>query len=896
MLKLVNIKKDYVMSDEVVHAIKGVSVNFRRNEFVAILGPSGCGKTTLLNIVGGLDRYTSGDLIINGKSTKQYKDRDWDAYRNHSIGFVFQSYNLIGHITVLANVELALTLSGVGRKERRRRALDALKIVGLADKAKKRPNQLSGGQMQRVAIARALVNDPEILLADEPTGALDSETSVQVMDLLKEVAKDRLVIMVTHNPELAEEYATRIIKMNDGKLIHDSKPYEGEPLDALKAYLEKKNTTNLNKKTSMSFFTALGLSFNNMMTKKARTFLISFAGSIGIIGIALIMSVSFGFNNYISSVETDAMSTYPMVIYETSSSASLLDAIGNRPNHDLPQYGDDEEVVENSFVSDLLSSTLEINHSDTKSFKAYIESEPIQEKYGDLYNGIQYSYNEDLEIYKKLDITTGKLNDKLTNLTNLEDPYSYLLQAMEVYRTDDPSWTSQMNSVYNAIISAPLGDGTSIKSKIISQFSAFNFSPFTELLDNQELLNNQYDILSGHLPNAYNEVVITVNSYNEINDYLLFGAGVKDPSYLMSKLIYANMSQITMPIPGFSLPKPSDGPKFRHSFEDMLGLTFSVGLKTQRYKKVEDTTKTLGYYYEDQYSSDAMKNIIDNSLELKVVGIVRNKPSVNTASINGVIGYSPDLYHYLVEQSMNPSDYTFEGADVLKDQLANPTVDVLTGEAFETDLVANPDANSEAANKIKFGYVDESTPSEIRIYPKSFEAKEKLEEMIKEYNDTRTDKSNKVTFSDTVGALFSSFQTIIDSVGYVLIAFVSISLIVSSIMIGIITYVSVLERTKEIGVLRSVGARKIDISRVFDAETLITGLTAGLLGIGIAFLLDIPIMLIINSLTGLALVVTVPWYGALILPIISVILTLISGLIPASIAAKKDPVVALRSE
>ena len=895
MLKLKNIKKDYIMTDESVHAIKDLSINFRKNEFVAILGPSGCGKTTLLNIIGGLDRYTSGDLFIKGRSTKQYKDLDWDVYRNHSIGFIFQSYNLIGHISVLANVEIALTIAGVKKQERKERALRALEIVGIKDKAKKRPNQLSGGQMQRVAIARALINDPEILLADEPTGALDSETSVQIMELITEIAKDRLVIMVTHNPELAQKYATRIVTMSDGEIVTDSAPYDGETVEIIETKKVEKETQEVvepakKSKTSMSFMTALGLSFNNMMTKKGRTVLVSFAGSIGIIGIALILSVSYGFNNYIESVESDAMSTYPLIVSAKSSSSSLLSSFSSGTKHELSQYSDKDQVVENSFMTDLFTSVNEVTENDTRSFKTFLEKPETIEKYSEHWNDIQYVYSQSLEIYKKLDINTGSLTEGIVNLSDLDDKYSYLGQAIDTYRTDDPTWSAAKNESFKTLISMGT-PGSTIKDSISSIFRTLSFSPFSELLDNSQLLNSQYDVLTGHLPKAYNEVVLTVNSYNEINDYSLFGTGVKDASYLTSQLIYNAVSQqfgAANP-----LPKPSKSPKFKKSFSDLLNLTFSVGLKTQRYEKVDDASTELGYKYKSIYEDTSMKNIIDSSLELKVVGIVRAKPDVSISSIGGAIGYSPDLYTHLINQAIDPTEGgIFDEATILKDQLANPDYDVLTGNIFVTGGL---EQNNLLNNKLDFGYVDESHPNEIRIDRKNCDGKRVITEMINEYNDS-VPAAQKVTVSDNIGALFSTFQVIIDAVSYILIAFVSISLVVSSIMIGIITYVSVLERTREIGVLRSVGARKKDISRVFNAETLITGLAAGLLGVGLAYLIDIPIMLIINALAGLNLLITVPWYGAVLLPLISVVLTLIAGLIPSSMAANKDPVVALRSE
>ncbi len=893
MLKLKGIHKDYVMTDEVVHAIRDLDLDFRRNEFVAILGPSGCGKTTLLNIIGGLDRYTKGDLIIEDKSTKQYKDHDWDMYRNHSIGFVFQSYNLIGHISVLANVELALTLAGISRTERKARALEVLTIVGLKDKAKKKPHQLSGGQMQRVAIARALINNPKILLADEPTGALDSETSTQVLNLLKEVSENRLVIMVTHNKELAEKYATRIIKMSDGKIIDDSRPFTSEVLEQPKIQKTKKpiiKTKNKKVKNSaMSYATALGLSFNNMMTKKGRTILVSFAGSIGIIGIALILSVSFGFNNYISSVESDAMSTYPMTVYASSNMNSLLSAVSSRTTHELPEYSDKEEIVENAFISNMLANSIEVTKNDTTAFKAFLEKDETVAKYGNLWNGIQYTYSQNLQIYKKIDIETNAIVNEIINLSDLDDPYSYLGKAIETYRTDDPTWTPTKAEIFKKFLNHSSDGKPSMKDSVEQSFKNLNFNAFTELLNNEKLLNNQYDILAGHLPTAYNEVVLTVDSYNEINDYLLFGLGIKDASYLMSKMIYVQMSSASIPFLG-TLPEPASPPTLKKSFSDLLNLTFSVGIKTQRYDKTIDSTTELGYHYDYQYDDEVeMKDRIDNSLELKIVGILRNKPDVNIASIKGAIGYSPELLPYLIEQTSSPSTGGYyEDATVLKDQIANPELDVLSGEEFVFP-------NKYETNLDDFGYIDKDHPEEIRIYPKDFESKQKITQMIQDYNEM-VGEEGKITVSDMVGELFTSFQVIVDAVSYILIAFVSISLIVSSIMIGIITYVSVLERTKEIGILRSVGARKKDISRVFTAETLITGLLAGIIGVGSAFLLDIPIMFLINHFAKLNLLITVPWYGALVLPIISVILTLLAGLIPSSLAAKKDPVIALRSE
>lgn len=897
MLKLVDIKKDYVMSDEIVNALKGVSINFRRCEFVAILGASGCGKTTLLNIVGGLDRYTSGDLLIEGKSTKNYKDNDWDTYRNHSIGFVFQSYNLIQHISVLANVELALTISGVDKQERRKRALDVLNKVGLKGKEKKKPNQLSGGQMQRVAIARALINNPEIVLADEPTGALDSETSIQIMELLKEVSKDRLVIMVTHNPDLAYKYANRIVKMSDGLLVDDSNPYEGETNEELEKAKSLKQANNENKGskklTSMSFLTALGLSFNNLMTKKARTFLISFAGSIGIIGITLILSLSYGFNNYIKEIQTNSMSTYPLIINKESfaSPTSLIFGGFGGTTDNLEKYPDSDIVSENSNMTDILSELIKKQHNDTQSFKTYIESDENIEAFRAVSNDIQYVYNTKLNIFATTDYDGGPLSEprRLAPVNDAHhDSYMYQANTYRSYNGEplDPIREAIYQTGYNMVV-----------GQLASMMSIGGGNPFGTLMNNQPLLEEQYDLLEGHFPTNINEVVIKVDQYNRISDMFLYGVGLKDISYMISQFIYENLNNPTGDIDVGAIPefpKPAEDPKYQTTFDDLMNLSFTLMLDTQTYEKVNDDS-TLKFHYENKYPNtdydkDYLMDVLNESFKLDVVGIIRPKKGVAMDSFMGCIGYHPDLYKYVAEQTSNPSDVTYLNDTIVKDQLANQDYNVLTGEAFDLENGENISNNLSS-----FGYINYSYPDQILIYPKSFESKNEIMKLIDEYNDKVSDKK-RITVTDNVGTMLDSVQIIVDSISYVLIAFVSISLLVSSIMIGIITYVSVLERTKEIGVLRSIGARKKDVSRVFNAETLIIGLTAGLLGIGIASLLNIPIMLIINHLTEIGILVIIPWVGAIVLPLISVLLTLLAGLIPSSIAAKKDPVIALRSE
>lgn len=902
MLQLKNIVKTYVTGDTEVHALKGVSINFRANEFVSILGHSGCGKTTLLNIVGGLDQYTSGDLVIKGKSTKEYKDKDWDAYRNHSIGFVFQSYNLIMHQTVLQNVELALTLSGVSKSERRRRAKEVLEKVGLGSQIHKKPNQMSGGQMQRVAIARALINDPEILLADEPTGALDTETSVQIMDLLKEIASDRLVIMVTHNPELAEKYSTRIIKLLDGEVKDDSMPYTDEEVE--KETYEAVDPKSLKHKR-MSYFTALNLSFNNLLTKKGRTILTSFAGSIGIIGIALILSLSDGFRNYIKNVEEDTLSTYPLEITDESIDMSAMMGMMMGTEMKSSEEHDMDKVYSNNFIGDYMNTMLgEVKINDMVSFKEYIENGDGKE-IKDYTSDIMYTYG----------ITVNAYSSDTSE---------------EIYQVN-PS--TVMNSI-------GMGSVADMHNTGMTPVNATNI--WSEMISNQELLESQYDVVAGKWPTSYNEVVIVVSEYNEITDYELYSLGLRDVKELQDMMGAALKGE----------SKTFDNTSY--TYEELLGLTFKVIPSSDFYAYDEKA----GCYVDMSDDAAYLKEKIDNGVDIKVSAIVRPNKDATVHSITTTIGYRHDLVEKLMDMAKE--------SDVGKAQLEKPDINVFTGYEFGADLSeASKEAAEQSSNEMKeemgmagmsdeelaaymagmseeemvafiktiqessaemqqnmsqemslselnsvedatyddnlisLGIAYENDPKVIRIYPVDFESKEKIIDIIEEYNDNvraAGEDEKEISYTDMVGTMMSSVSTIINSISYVLMAFVAISLVVSSIMIGIITYISVLERTKEIGVLRSIGASKKDISRVFNAETIIVGFVAGLLGIIVTVLLNIPINMIINHLAGLSNVAKLPVAGGVILILISVILTMIAGLIPSRVASKKDPVEALRSE
>lgn len=908
MLELINIKKVYGKDDSAVHALKGVSIKFRKNEFVSILGQSGCGKTTMLNIIGGLDQYTSGDLIINGVSTRDFKDSDWDTYRNHSIGFIFQSYNLIPHQTVLANVELALTLSGISKNERKRRAVQALDKVGLRSHMHKRPNQLSGGQMQRVAIARALINNPDILLADEPTGALDSETSVQVMDLLKEIAKDRLVIMVTHNPELAEEYSTRIIRLRDGNLVGDSNPFDEKEAFLTTAYDEKKKNIRRKKKSSMSFWTAMSLSFNNLMTKKGRTFLTSFAGSIGIIGIALILAVSTGVNAYINAIEQSTMSSYPLQIHQnTMNPSSMMSSLMQSTNTQTGPRDPDKIYSSQIMVQMMSMMTESVATNNLEKFKGFLDSNP------DIWNyctDIKYSYSADLNTYLIMEDGSYK---------NSSQGMNKMYESMGV---------SGVSKEMMSGMAAMMGNMGSVTG-------------WTELIGSTETIMKEYELVDGKYPEKYNEIVLIVDENNQISDYTLYVLGIRDFAEVeeyMRHLIEAHINGTEV---DYEIPATN------YTFDEIYDFDFKVLLDSDHYIIEDEIIRKL------DSSQDTDKEILDNrvrnALDLKIVGIVRPADdSMNMTNI-GTIGYMSSLMDEVIAK-VNKSD-------VVKAQLNNKEVDMFTGIRFDSkgytiddfpelkkiieklpstdtsfiidwilkelnipyigDIItqyvptdvnslvnmilayANKDkvtTNTYSGNLKRLGYIDVENPSSISIYPKDFESKEKINELIAEYN-SRQHEDDKIIYTDTVALLMSSVTTIVDAISYVLIAFVAISLVVSSIMIGIITYISVLERTKEIGILRAIGASKKDIARVFNAETLFVGLVAGIIGIVCSLGLIVLINIILYHFTGIAtLKAVLEPIPAIILILISMGLTFIAGLFPSKTASNKDPVIALRTE
>ena len=913
MLILKNITKDYVTGDTTVRALNDVSINFRESEFVSILGPSGCGKTTMLNLIGGLDKYTSGDLVINGKSTKNFTDENWDTYRNHSVGFVFQSYNLIPHQSVLANVELALTLSGVSKKERRERAIEALKQVGLGDHINKRPNQMSGGQMQRVAIARALINNPDILLADEPTGALDSETSVQIMELLKEISKNKLIIMVTHNPDLAYEYSNRIIKCVDGKVIDDSNPFEPEAQDFENEKTKAEEEKKKGRKPSMSMATAFGLSIRNLGTKKGRTFLTAFAGSIGIIGIALVLALSTGIQNYVDKVQNDTLMAYPMSIErEAVNTDSMMGAVMGMGQEML----DSSNVLDKVYVNDMFTELVKtfVAQSSTnniKSFKKYIDDN--WDAFSALCNDIQFKYSTPLNIYKA-DTTDGavKVNP---NSAMAEMSSSMMMPGME-------------NFISTSMLDA-----------------------WIELIGDNDVVSRQYDVIYGRLPEAKNEVVLMVDANNEINELLLYALGIRDQNQLSSDIMGS-----------LSGDKDFAGEDKEFSYEDICNMKFKLVLNCDYMVKDEKT----GLWSDKSSNTTYVKKLIENGLEINIVGIIRpDKNNVLSVGTGG-IGYTTELMEYALEYTKN--------SDVVKEQLADTSKDVISGLEFmelsvndfdlvdidmslinmqyldigpfmsfagdidlsEIDIMDMTSMfdfgdmtdlqkklmegylNDEQVIALKQAYIDtinaecsydktmeilgyqpKDTPTSIYFYPKSFETKEELSAMIDYYNEAVTAEGHEeyeISLTDPVGMLLSSVTKIIDIVTYVLVMFVAISLVVSSIMIGIITYISVLERTKEIGILRAIGASKGDVSSVFNAETVIVGLAAGVLGIGCTLLLELPINFLLDYLTNTGAAAQLPVSAAITLICISMGLTFIAGLVPSSLAAKKDPVEALRSE
>ena len=881
MLTLKGITKHYAAGESKVEALRGVDLEFGESEFAAILGPSGCGKTTLLNIIGGLDHYTEGDLIIRGKSTKDFTESDWDTFRNHSVGFVFQSYNLIPHQSVLANVELALTLSGVSREERHHRAVEVLTRVGLKDQLKKRPNQLSGGQMQRVAIARALVNNPDIVLADEPTGALDSETSIQIMEILREISRDKLVIMVTHNPELANTYATRIINLFDGKIVSDSQPVRSEHEVAAQS------PESHAKKSFMSLLTAMSLSLNNLLTKKGRTILTAFAGSIGIIGIALILSLSNGVNRYIERVQRDTLSSYPLEIDErTMDMSGTLSGLMGIDTEE--RQHEDGKVYSGTRMTQMLSSWMtSITENDLAPFKRWLEDPASGIE--DLVSGIQYEYNSSLYLYRMDGDTPVQVNPSTTmEATGMMDMLNTGASMAGIQQTMMDTTMRRMNV-------------------------------FEPMLDNPDLLASQYDVLAGRMPEKMDEMVIILNSRNELSDYTLYTLGLKDQSELRDTFVRLMQGETI------------ESTEMEFTYDELMNLTFRMLLPTDRFVKSGSFWKDCGN------DPEYMKEVLSNAMEIKVVGILRPAQGAVATSMGGGVGYRRELTDYLLKQIAD--------SEIVKEQTANPDIDVFTGQPFSSvaidamSLLDNmdvpefltlmeekgiipagmiPDAykplltkdlltqfvqkgtmmisgNTYEQNLTTLGVSDPDRPAVIYIYPKNFEAKQKIQDLIEEYNKN-AEPGKEITYTDYVGLLMSSVVTITDIISYVLIAFVSISLVVSSIMIGIITYISVLERTKEIGILRAIGASRRDVSRVFNAETLIVGFAAGVIGILVTLFLTVIANLILGNLTGIPDIASLPPLAGLILVAISMFLTLIAGLIPSGIAARKDPVVALRTE
>ena len=841
MLQLQHISKVYHTANQEFHALKDISIRFRENEFVSILGQSGSGKTTLLNIIGGLDQYTSGDLLIQGKSTKQFKDRDWDSYRNHTIGFVFQSYNLIGHQTALSNVEIAMTLSGVSKAERKKRAIEALERVGLKDHLYKKPNQMSGGQMQRIAIARALVNNPKVVLADEPTGALDSETSVQIMELLKDIAKERLVIMVTHNPELAKTYSTRIVQVLDGNILSDSNPYE--PTE------ESKQGDIQFTKTKMSFMTALALSFNNLLTKKGRTFLTAFAGSIGIIGIALILALSNGVSDYVKKVQEDTLVSLPLTISEQNQSNLLATS----PDLSDKPYKDNNELGVNTVLTNLLKK--QIGKNDIASFKAYLDEHASE--VAKLTKDIRYQYNL--------------------------QPYIYASNTSNGIKSILPSNIASEVDTTNQTIKGYLQ----------------NIDYWSQLSSDEEMLNAQYDVLEGRLPKDKSEIVLIVDEDNQISDLLLYSLRIKDPSELNDAKKLDELKSQT------------------YQYSDFIGKTFKAVVNTNRF--VKENNQWMNKIDDEAY----MKTQIENGLELTIVGVLRQKEGTSSGvnSPSGGVAYTSALIDYTSEQIQN--------SDIVKEQEANPTINVFTGKEFAKDpkpfnsadlteeekiqlvkltpeqqaqYIQQYNENSAATyeeNLAKLGVIDKSKPAAIEFYTSSFQQKQELKDFINAYNTAKKDagEDDKVlAYSDDIQTIMSSITTMVGVITTVLVGFVAISLIVSSIMIAIITYISVLERTKEIGILRAMGASKKDIRRIFTAETAIEGFISGVLGIAITLLATIPINAVVAKMTNVENVAQLPWEAALILIGISIVLTMLAGLIPSRIAAKKDPVESLRSE
>ena len=909
MLELKNIVKQYITGDTTLNALDDVSLEFRKNEFVAILGPSGCGKTTLLNIVGGLDRYTSGDLIINDKSTKEFKDADWDTYRNHSIGFVFQSYNLIPHQTVLENVELALTLSGVSKEERRKRATDVLTKVGLQDKLKNKPNQLSGGQMQRVAIARALVNDPEIILADEPTGALDTASSLQIMELLKDISKDKLIIMVTHNPDLAEQYATRIVKLLDGKLIDDSDPYIKDTKKKEKKLLSVSDDSTLtkrelekkNKKKKMSFFTALSLSFKNLLTKKARTILVTFAGSIGIIGIALILSISSGFSTFVNKMQEDSLTSYPITIEAKSIDfTSVMLQMFMPEDETVDKNNQDGKIYSKKTISKIMNSVgSNLKPNNLEAFKKYVEDN--KSDLTDYVSAIQYTYDIGLEFYgeqtsavpsqvgsstlmdmitkyaliffgKETNITAEEHNDGSWSLTATEGKTNFDFMsdfdALKPVETDLRAYKTVTLTKYQVLsfVFEILGFSTEDMQSMMSggsggAMASAGTSIFSELLDNTDLIKSQYDLVDGKYATEPNEAMLVVDKNNEITDYNLYALGIMSYEQLgqsLKALVYEEKDPVAIDYSTVINKKTYKVLAEYDYYRQVNGEVIDIRVLNKQ--KITDpnnpsATITNPLYNPTEYYKQYGAALAQTTNEIKIVGILRPNETTDNGSIKSGVVYLP---------------------------------------SFTTQMV-NKYSTSAGVTSGKLESVETKKPSAIKIYVNSFESKESVVDFISNYNEN-AEQGDEISYTDMVGILMGTVSTIITSITYVLIAFVSVSLVVSSIMIGIITYISVIERTKEIGVLRSVGASKRDVKRVFTAESFIIGLSSGVFGILVAALLNIPINLILKAFTGLSNIAVLPIVGAIILVLISVALTFIAGLLPANVAAKKDPVKALRTE
>ena len=872
MLSLIDVTKTYATGNEDVKALKGVSMSFRKSEFVSVLGPSGCGKTTLLNIIGGLDRYTSGDLVINGVSTKNYKDGDWDAYRNHSVGFVFQSYNLIPHQTVIKNVELALTLSGIGKEERRRRAKEALERVGLADQINKKPNQLSGGQMQRVAIARAIVNDPEIILADEPTGALDSETSVQIMEILKELSSNRLIVMVTHNGELAKEYSTRIISLSDGLVIGDTDPYteNGEESEAEANETQGEKKPKKQKKPSMSFLTALSLSLNNLFTKKARTILTAFAGSIGIIGIALILSLSAGFNSYIGDVQRDTLSNYPLTInksnLDTTAMIGLFAEGGD--DKDLPSFPKSNEITSQDLIENLLVNVNSLmSENNLVKFKEYLDENADPE----IINAIRYAYNLNLSVF-------------------FDSP-----DDEEPLRSVSPVVLPNFNDV--------AGEAFSYLRSYYMLFEQLMRTRglASELLDNARLLDSQYEVLAGNWPERANQAVILVDEHNQIADISLYMLGLmndKDITYVFHRLFIKMSDDAEVERTG-KTPMTEEEldaktyedlgfkrSRMSYNVNELLNLKYRIVTNAENYKPTGETQQGGTFpLWVKRTPAELLEYVgAGNYQELEVCGIVRLREGITSGSISTPLSYTKEFTDLMMARNNSTA--------IVNQLLAEKR----TGDYFSVFDGSFISESGHLEECELVNVIDSKSPQSIRIYPSSFEAKDSVIAFIDEYNANAEDKKDQIKYTDTVGILMNSVTIIVNAITYVLIAFVSISLVVSSIMIAVITHISVLERTKEIGVLRSIGASKRDVSRVFNAETFIIGLAAGVMGILITLILIIPINIIIKSLAGLVNIAALPIWGAFALIAISVVLTVVAGLIPASTASKKDPVVALRTE